>query len=115
MKKYGLITLSLILILVVLSGCVGERRDLLSEGRNIELVGEWRFEGAVFYRFYEDGTGYMLNIPLRWSSYDGRLYICQTIRLCARGCTAPTIWRYTLEDNILRIRGFGGVTFEYIR
>ena len=69
------------------------------------LVGTWHVLGEVIYVFNADGTGYMLEVPISWSSNDGILTICVTPELCeAHGsCLVPMDYYYTIEGDVLTI------------
>ena len=109
MKK--VVALLVVLLLVVsLVACGGTAMD----GGDSNLVGEWDWEGSLFYTFNEDGTGRMFGTSIGWSTSGNTLAVCVTPGTCGDSCIAPTEWTYTLSGDELTLQG-GGMTYHYSR
>jgi len=94
------------------------RPDIIpSDNITIELVGVWNFFGLEYYTLFEDGTGYMMDMAINWSTSDGLLHICVTPNICRGACPDPQSWRYTISGNILTLESVDmpGIVFDYTR
>ena len=109
MKK-ALALLLVLLLVVSLAACGGTAMD----GGDPDLVGDWDWEGSLFYTFNEDGTGRMFGSNIRWSTSGNTLAICATPGMCGDRCVAPAEWTYTLRGDDLTLRG-SGMTYHYTR
>jgi len=112
------------LALAFFAGCGGTGHGEGDTPHTTELVGEWNFQGSLYYTFNADGTGSMLGTPgsIRWSTSNGILSVCATPGLCGAvvDCSTPQNWAYSFAGDTLTLVGQGsgpifGGTFQYTR
>jgi len=70
---------------------------------NHALVGSWYMYGNRFYTFEYNGHGLLLDAPLMWSTYNGRLFVCTTPTICGESCLFPTQWYYNISGETLTL------------
>jgi len=86
-----------------------------------DLVGEWNWQGTLYYVFNADGTGirggYILNLTINRTTEDGVLIICDTPDECGNTCIAPERWNYSISGNemVLDNTHIPGMSFTYTR
>ena len=110
-KIAGLLAVVLLTSLAFV-GCFGCLGGCLTDmdGGTEELVGDWDWNGALYYEFEADGRGTRRGENIRWSTYDGILNICWTPNDCGNTCIAPERWDYTLDGDALTLTRSGSTT-----
>jgi len=100
-------TVLLILAMMALTLFVTACSSGLSGGDD-RLHGSWEWNGSVFYRFNQDGTGTMTGSSIRWGVNRNRLEICVTPYICRRRCSAPigSAFSFSNNDDTLNFNGF---------
>jgi len=102
MRKAFLVLAVAILSAFILTACGAAIDTNGAFTRDAEaFVGEWDWDvsGELYYTFNADGTGLMLNDPLRWAAGDGLMSICVTPGNCGTRCTQPLELSYTFDGN----------------
>ena len=121
MKKILFVT-AILLAFAFFAGC-GRTGHGEGDSQTAALVGEWDYEGSLYYTFNSDGTGRMFLLGnIRWATDGGILSVCITPGLCGSvsNCSGPQSWAYSLSGNVMTLVGQGvgpvnGGTFEYLR
>jgi len=113
-KIAGLLAVVLLVSLVFVGcfGCFGCLEGLLTDmqGGNPDLIGDWDWNGALYYEFEAGGFGMRRGEDIRWSTYDGVLHICWTPDACGNTCIAPERWDYILDGDELTLTRSGSTT-----
>jgi len=115
LRNKKVIVLSVVLLLsasLVLVGCGG---GMAMDGGDNELVGEWDWNGSLYYTFEAGGSGTMAGSAMRWSTDGNVLSICGTPASCGSNCILPTHWDYELNEDELTLTGLLNMTFTYTR
>ena len=102
-KRIAILLLAVMALTLTLSAC-GTSMD----SGDARFVGSWDFNGSMFYRFNEDGSGTMLGSAIRWTTSGNNLQICLTPSSCGDRCPAPlsSPFRFSNSDNTLNFNGF---------
>lgn len=84
---------------------------------NQQLVGTWYWMTIPYYVFYANHEGRMMEVPIRWSTYNGVLSICTTPAQCSNRCHAPSTWYYEISGDTLTLTStmFPDMIFTYTR
>jgi len=79
------------------------------------LVGTWNWLGMEYYVFNANGTGTMMESPIRWTASGNILSICATPDACGDRCIAPSLWYFIISGDQLTLTSTitPDLTFNY--
>jgi len=90
---------------------------------NSPVIGSWHWNGSLFYVFYANGAGQMLNlttmefVAIRWYQDEDTIHICTTPNDCEFGrCWLPASWNFAIVGDTMMLENVDvGEIYVYFR
>ena len=115
MKKIFMVTLAIMcagMMLFAFSACSGESKE---DNAEPTIVGKWVYESAdnMYYTFNEDGTGsyFFVGGEMKFTYEDDG----DAVTIKYENSTEPSIYKYTIEKDVLSIEDSFGEIVKYVK
>jgi len=118
MKKIFVVMLSVICLgtmLFAFTSCSKKEAASNENPNAAPIVGKWEYEDSsdMYYTFNEDGTGsyYFVSGEMKFTYEDDG----KAVTLHYETATEPSVYKYTIEGNVLSIEDSFGDYVKYIK